>query len=113
MRDQRSNFAIVVKAMRQERGLYQTDLAALAGVPQPFVSRLERGEQDLTVLANALRLIRALEIPDELLDRVLGLSSPDVLLVADDADEPDEAYPATVERLRPRVRRDAVVAAHR
>jgi transcriptional regulator with XRE-family HTH domain len=111
MHDQRSNFAIVMKAIRQERGLFQTDLAALAGVPQPFVSRLERGEQDLTVLANALRLIRALEIPDELLDRVLGLSSPAPLVcMADDA--PHEPLPEPDGRFSSRVRRDAVVAAH-
>ena len=74
MQQQRTEFAIVLKAIRQERGLFQTDLAELAGVPQPFVSRLERGEQDLTVVANALRVIRALALPPELLERVLGLS---------------------------------------
>ena len=73
MQNQRANFAIVLKAIRQERGLYQAELAELAGVPQPFVSRLERGEQDLSVVANALRIIRALELSPELLERVLGL----------------------------------------
>ena len=71
--DERANFAIVLKAIRQERGLFQADLAELAGVPQPFVSRLERGEQDLTVFANALRVIRALDLSPELLDRALDL----------------------------------------
>jgi HTH-type transcriptional repressor of puuD len=34
-----------VKALRAERGLSMRDLAAQAGVSQPFVSKLERGHQ--------------------------------------------------------------------
>lgn len=34
---------------RRQRGLTQADLARRSGIPQPNLSRIERGEQDLTV----------------------------------------------------------------
>jgi transcriptional regulator with XRE-family HTH domain len=65
---------LLIKAARQEAGLYQADLATRAGVPQSFISRIERGEQDLVVVVHCLRLMRALDLKLELVERALGVS---------------------------------------
>jgi len=40
----------LLRALREEAGLRQVDLAELLGEPQPFVSRYERGERRLDIL---------------------------------------------------------------
>ncbi|WPL15464.1 anaerobic benzoate catabolism transcriptional regulator [Thiorhodovibrio winogradskyi] len=53
--------ATSLRAAREAKGLSQRDLSALAGVPQPQISRIEAGVVDLRIsslvaLANALGL---------------------------------------------------------
>lgn len=52
-------YQIVIQ--RREKGLTQAGLARRSGVPQPNLSRIERGEQDPTV-STLLRICSSLEI---------------------------------------------------
>lgn len=52
----------LLRQTRQEAGLRQRDLAALLGVPQSFVSKVETGERRLDVL-ELRRVCRALGLP--------------------------------------------------
>jgi HTH-type transcriptional regulator/antitoxin HipB len=67
MDDQR--FGAVVRAVRQRRGLRQTDLAAKAGVSQPTISRIERGHPGSLSLDTIRRVAAALDVRVELLGR--------------------------------------------
>ena len=40
----------LLRQIREEAGLRQSDLAQLIGEPQPFVSKYERGERRLDIL---------------------------------------------------------------
>ena len=51
-----------ITLLRKKRRLTQAGLARRSGVPQPNLSRIERGEQDPTV-STLLRICRALQIP--------------------------------------------------
>jgi transcriptional regulator with XRE-family HTH domain len=61
-----------LRAMRLERGLTQTHLAAMTGVRPQAISRLERGETRLPRLTTLAAITRALEVD---LDRLLGHES--------------------------------------
>lgn len=51
-----------VAAIRKAKGLSQTDLAELAGVEQPTISKLERGNQSIT-LRTLMAVAEALQVP--------------------------------------------------
>lgn len=87
MRSDCVQFGLLLKSARQRLGLYQYDLATRADVSQSLISRLERGEQDLVLLVNCLRLIRSLELPLEVVERALGIEPP--AREAPDAVEPN------------------------
>ena len=48
--DQQEKLQQLLRKMREEAGLRQSDLARLIGEPQPFVSKYERGERRLDIL---------------------------------------------------------------
>jgi transcriptional regulator with XRE-family HTH domain len=62
-----------VRARRQELGLSQEGLAAVAGLHWTFVGQVERGRRNLT-LHNLLKLASALELDPG--DLVRGLKPP-------------------------------------
>lgn len=75
----------VVKSLRTERGWTQKQLADEAGVPAPYVCRLEKGHGDGWDVLRVFRIAKALGLTlDQLIHRVVG------------SDENDEAA-----RLRP------------
>jgi transcriptional regulator with XRE-family HTH domain len=47
---QREKFLLLLKEMRQKRGVTQVELAEKLGVPQSFVSKYESGERQLDIL---------------------------------------------------------------
>jgi ribosome-binding protein aMBF1 (putative translation factor) len=51
-----------IKAARKEQGLTQVELATKAGIPQPHLSRLERGDHSPTRLTLE-KLAKALKVP--------------------------------------------------
>lgn len=59
-----------VRALRQERGVSQEELAGLAGVHRTYIGMIERGEKNITLI-NIIRIAKALGcaavelIPDE------------------------------------------------
>lgn len=61
-RRERDALLALLRAVRQEAGLRQQDLAARMGVPQSFVSKVETGERRLDLL-ELRRVCRALELP--------------------------------------------------
>ncbi|MDL1911128.1 helix-turn-helix transcriptional regulator [Chloroflexi bacterium CFX6] len=46
----REKMLMLLKDMRQKRGIRQVDLAERLGVPQSFISKYESGERQLEVL---------------------------------------------------------------
>ena len=58
-----------IKAARGWRGWTQSQLAEYAHVPQPVISRLERGERDSVTTDVAKRLARALGVS---VDHLIG-----------------------------------------
>lgn len=48
--------------LREQRGLTQAQFARLTGVPQPNLSNIEKGKQDITV-GTLRRLAQALDVP--------------------------------------------------
>jgi transcriptional regulator with XRE-family HTH domain len=48
--DQQEKLQQLLRQIREEAGLRQSDLAELIGEPQPFVSKYERGERRLDIL---------------------------------------------------------------
>ena len=73
----RSNLGLLLRSARQRRDLFQADVARLADVSQPFVSRLERGDLDLSVLISCLRVVRALDLSIDAVERALGMDQPE------------------------------------
>jgi transcriptional regulator with XRE-family HTH domain len=61
----------VVKALRAEAGLTQEGLAARAGIDPTYISRIERGERNLTWTALA-RISDGLEVPRWVLVKRVG-----------------------------------------
>ena len=55
------NFIQNLIRIRKDRGLTQTDVAELIGTKQSAISRLERGEEDIT-LSRAELICAALEV---------------------------------------------------
>ena len=54
---------------RVEKGVTQANLVGKTGIPQPNISNIEKGKQDITV-STLFKICRALEIsPSDLLDR--------------------------------------------
>ncbi len=47
---QREKVLLLLKEMRQKRGITQVELAEKLGVPQSFVSKYESGERQLDIL---------------------------------------------------------------
>jgi transcriptional regulator with XRE-family HTH domain len=47
---QREKFLLLLKEVRQKKGLRQVDLAEQLGVPQSFISKYESGDRQLDVL---------------------------------------------------------------
>jgi transcriptional regulator with XRE-family HTH domain len=46
----RKKYLLLLKSIRQERGIRQVDLAERLGVPQSFVSKYESGNRHLDIL---------------------------------------------------------------
>lgn len=66
--DPRVEFGRRVREVRQQRGVSQERLAVLAGVDRTYLSRCERGRQNIS-LVNIYRIARALGVrPSELLE---------------------------------------------
>ncbi len=59
--DVRERFGFAVKARREELGLTQEDLAEKAGIHRTYLSDVERGTRNLSLL-NIERLAAALEL---------------------------------------------------
>jgi transcriptional regulator with XRE-family HTH domain len=62
-------FGTVIRLVRQRRGWRQEDLARIAGVSQPFVSRLERGHVGPQSMDTVRAVARALDIRVDLVAR--------------------------------------------
>jgi transcriptional regulator with XRE-family HTH domain len=68
--DIRERFGFAVKTRREELGLTQEDLAAKTGLHRTYLSDIERGSRNLS-LVNIERLAAALTLPlSELFQRV-------------------------------------------
>ena len=69
-RNQLKTFGVRVRVRREALGWSQDDLAEQADLHRTYISGLERGERNVSVL-NILRLARALKTtPGELLDDI-------------------------------------------
>ena len=49
-KDQRGRLLLLLRNIRQKKGLRQIDMAKQLGVPQSFVSKYESGERGLDIL---------------------------------------------------------------
>jgi len=52
---------VVLKVTRERRGITQTELARMTGVPQPHISQMERGKRPIGK-KTAHQLAKALEV---------------------------------------------------
>lgn len=59
---QLQRFGEKIRALRQENGLTQEDLAELSGLHRTYIGGVERGERNITLLS-ALRIAKALHVP--------------------------------------------------
>ena len=62
-----------IRRIREERGLSQEELAALAGLHRAYVGQIERGEKNIG-LKNLEKIAKALNVPIQVL---LDISSVD------------------------------------
>ncbi len=60
--DIRERFGFAIKARREELGLTQEDLAGKAGIHRTYLSDVERGSRNLSLI-NIERLAAALSLP--------------------------------------------------
>lgn len=67
---QREKFLLLLKEIRQEKGIRQVELAEKLGMPQSFVSKYESGDRELNIL-ELRRICELLEIPlDDFVQRL-------------------------------------------
>jgi transcriptional regulator with XRE-family HTH domain len=67
-----SNLGVTIRLLRQQRGLSQEALAHLAAIDRSYMSGIERGRRNLSVL-NMARIAGALRVPlSELLQPTMG-----------------------------------------
>ncbi len=60
--DINSEVGFNIRRIREERGLSQEELAALAGLHRAYVGQIERGEKNMG-LKNLEKIAKALEVP--------------------------------------------------
>jgi transcriptional regulator with XRE-family HTH domain len=60
--DIRERFGFAVRARREELGLIQEDLAEKAGIHRTYLSDIERGSRNVSIV-NIERLAAALDLP--------------------------------------------------
>lgn len=67
-----NNLGVTIRLLRQQRGLSQEALAHLAAIDRSYMSGIERGRRNLSVL-NMARIAAALRVPlGELLQPMMG-----------------------------------------
>lgn len=71
----RAAFGRLLKELREERGLSQSQLALDSGLDQTFVSLLERGQRQPTLIT-LFALCDALDVPPETIVQRLSLVRP-------------------------------------
>ncbi|MFO7285446.1 MAG: helix-turn-helix domain-containing protein [Gammaproteobacteria bacterium] len=71
----RAAFGRLLKELREERGLSQSQLALDSGLDQTFVSLLERGQRQPTLIT-LFALCDALDVPPEMIVQRLSLVRP-------------------------------------
>lgn len=71
----RAAFGRLLKELREERGLSQSQLALDSGLDQTFVSLLERGQRQPTLIT-LFALCDALAVPPETIVQRLSLARP-------------------------------------
>lgn len=59
-----TTFGAHLRQLREDRGLYQVEVARRAGVKQPYYAKLERGEK-VPTMARVRLLLKALDVQDE------------------------------------------------
>jgi transcriptional regulator with XRE-family HTH domain len=59
-----TTFGAYLRQLREDRGLYQVEVARRVGVQQPYYAKLERGEK-APKMARVRLLIKALEVEDQ------------------------------------------------
>jgi transcriptional regulator with XRE-family HTH domain len=106
----------ILRAVRQRRGLRQSDVAATIGVGQTMISRLERGRLESVGLATLRRVAMELDVSitisanwrggqgDRLLDRAHAAIVDHVIKDADGARVGDRARVQLQSLWRPRIR---------
>lgn len=70
MKDVKILFGQHLREIRERKGISQEKLAALAGLDRTYISKIERGERNISI-ETAAKLAEALEVPvTQLLERV-------------------------------------------
>lgn len=59
-----TTFGAYLRQLREDRGLYQVEVARRIGVRQSYLAKLERGEK-VPTMERVRLLIKALEVEDE------------------------------------------------
>jgi transcriptional regulator with XRE-family HTH domain len=70
------SFGQILRQLRQERGLSQEELALESGYHRTYISQLERGLKNPSLLT-IFQLAKVLEVePAEIIERIQTLTSP-------------------------------------
>lgn len=96
------DFGQVSRLVRERGSLRQEDIALLTGVPQPFLSMMERGTRRLTHIDKIIRFLSGLGAPPELVKVPLPTAPvrpPQLPTVTAAADDQDPDLPWTVDRM--------------